>query len=416
VKRKLLLILIVLTLLISQFSYAFGYAKETGSLDTLQNIIMNSLRARETSVNIRYTGNSNGLESALREIFNLDEYLKYTIKSAEWGWSGYEGRLDIIYNTIHLLTKSQEEYANQKIKEILTQIIKTDMTIHEKVKAVHDWIVLNAKYDTSLTYRTHYDILNKGTAVCSGYALLFDRMINELKIPSKLVVGSAGENHIWNMVYVDNQWYHVDVTFNDPVPDQQGRLRHDYYMLTEEQISKTHTIFTESRPTSATSYELLLNKLNQRTDNHLYVELINQLNLSVMDESELKNSIISNPLIGVVNVTAYDEYIQYDESFGFPFIDNNDRTQVPFRITLEYFGAKVDWNPESNTAIAMLNGITVKIPIGKPYIFVNDKLVLNDTVSIIKNGRTYLPIRVVLESFGFDIDWNSNTQTVIVKK
>jgi hypothetical protein len=64
----------------------------------------------------------------------------------------------------------------------------------------------------------------------------------------------------------------------------------------------------------------------------------------------------------------------------------------------------------------MLNGITVKIPIGKPYIFVNDKLVLNDTVSIIKNGRTYLPIRVVLESFGFDIDWNSNTQTVIVKK
>lgn len=415
-KRKLLLILIVLTLLISQFSYAFGYAKETGSLDTLQNIIMNSLRARETSVNIRYTGNSNGLESALREIFNLDEYLKYTIKSAEWGWSGYEGRLDIIYNTIHLLTKSQEEYANQKIKEILTQIIKTDMTIHEKVKAVHDWIVLNAKYDTSLTYRTHYDILNKGTAVCSGYALLFDRMINELKIPSKLVVGSAGENHIWNMVYVDNQWYHVDVTFNDPVPDQQGRLRHDYYMLTEEQISKTHTIFTESRPTSATSYELLLNKLNQRTDNHLYVELINQLNLSVMDESELKNSIISNPLIGVVNVTAYDEYIQYDESFGFPFIDNNDRTQVPFRITLEYFGAKVDWNPESNTAIAMLNGITVKIPIGKPYIFVNDKLVLNDTVSIIKNGRTYLPIRVVLESFGFDIDWNSNTQTVIVKK
>jgi hypothetical protein len=402
--------------MISQFSYAFGYAKETGSLDTLQTIILNSLRARETSVNIRYTGNSNGLESALSEIFNLDEYLKYTIKSAEWGWSGYEGRLDITYNTIHLLTKSQEEYASQKIKEILTQIIKADMTIHEKVKAVHDWIVLNAKYDTNLTYRTHYDILFNGTAVCSGYALLFDRMINELKIPSKLVVGSVGENHIWNMVYVDNQWYHVDATFNDPVPDQQGRLSHDYYMLTEEQISKTHTIFTESRPTSDTSYELLLNKLNQRTENHLYVELINQLKLSVMDERELKNSIISRPLAGVVNVTAFDEYIQYDEIFGFPFIDNNSRTQVPFRVTLEYFGAKVDWIPESNTAIAMLNGITVKIPIGKPYVLVNDKLVLNDTVSIIKNGRTYLPIRVVLESFGFDIDWNSNTQTVIVKK
>lgn len=415
-KRRLILILIILTLITSQFSYAFGYSNETASLDTLQNIILNSLRSRETSVNIRYTGSSNGLDSALREIFNLDDYLKYTIKSAEWGWSGYEGRLDINYNTVHLLTKSQEEYANQKIKEILAQIIKPEMTIHEKVKAVHDWIVLNAKYDTNLTYRTHYDILDKGSAVCSGYALLFDRMVNELKIPTKLVVGNAGEDHIWNMVYVDNQWYHVDATFNDPVPDQQGRLRHDYYMLTEEQISKTHTIYTKSRPTSVTSYELLLNKLNQRTDNHLYVELINQLNLSVMDESELKKSIISNPLSGVVNVTAFDEYIQYNENFGFPFIDNNDRTQVPFRITLEYFGAKVDWIPESNTAIAILNDITVKIPIGKPYIFVNDKLVLNDTVSIIKNGRTYLPIRVVLESFGFYIDWNSNTQTVIVKK
>ncbi|MDP3387432.1 MAG: stalk domain-containing protein [Eubacteriales bacterium] len=415
-KRKLILILIVLTLLTSQFSYAFGYNNETGSLDTLQSMIINGLRSRETSIDIRYTGNSDDLKNVLSNIINFDEYLKYTIMSLRWEYTGYNGKLDINFSTSHLLTKAQEEYANQKIKEILARIIKPDMTIHEKIKAVHDWIVLNAKYDTSLTYRTHYDILSKGTAVCSGYALLFHRMANELKIPSKLVIGNAGEEHIWNMVYVDNQWYHIDATFDDPVPDQQGRLRHDFYMLTDDQISTTHTIYTENKPDSTVSYELLLNKLNQRTDDNLYVELINQLNLSILDEATLNNSIISNPLSGVVNVTAFDEYIQYDDSYGFPFIDNNDRTQVPFRITLEYFGAKVDWIPESNTAVAVLNGITVKIPIGKPYVLVNDELVYNDTISVIKNDRTYLPIRVVLESFGFELDWNSYTQTVIVKK
>lgn len=415
-KRRLILILIVLTLMTSHISYAIGYSNETASLDTLQNLVLNSLRSRETSIDIRYTGNSDGLERVLNNVIDLDEYLKNTIRSLMWEYTGYEGKLDINFSSVHLLNKSQEEYANQRIKEILVQIIKPDMTIHEKIKAVHDWIILNTKYDTSLNYRTHYDVLYRGTAVCSGYALLFHRMVNELKIPTRLITGNAGQEHIWNMVYVDNQWYHVDTTFDDPIPNEQGRLVHDYYMLTDEEIQKTHTIYTENKPNSAVTYELLLNKLSQRTDDNLYVELINQLNLSIIDETTLNTSIISNPLIGVVNVTAFDEYIQYDENFGFPFIDSNDRAQVPFRITLEYFGAKVDWISESNTAIAVLNGTTVKIPIGKPYIFVNDELVLNDTISIIKRGRTYLPVRVVLESLGFDIDWNSSTQTVIVKK
>lgn len=415
-KKRLILALIVLTLITSQFSYAFGYSNETGSLDTLQNMIINSLRARETSIDIRYTGNSEDLKNVLSNVINFDEYLKYTVMSLKWQYTGYNGKLDINFSTSHLLNKAQEDYANQRIKETLSQIIKPDMTIHEKIKTVHDWIVLNSEYDTSLTYRTHYDILYRGTAVCSGYALLFHRMVSELKIPTRLIVGNAGEEHIWNMVYVDNQWFHVDTTFNDPVPDKQGRLRHDFYMLTDEQIGKTHTIYTENKPVSTVSYELLLNKLSQRTDDNLYVELINQLNLSIIDEAALNNSIISNPLSDVVNVTAFDEYIQYDDNYGFPFIDSNDRTQVPFRITLEYFGAKVDWIPESNTAVAMLNGITVKIPIGKPYVLVNEEIVYNDTISVIKDDRTYLPIRVVLESFGFNIDWNSSTKTVIVKK
>lgn len=415
-KRFLLIVLIVITLLMSQFSLAFGYSGQTDSIETLQSMILNSLRARETSISIRYTGNSTNLEAVLKDIINQDEYLKYTIEYLQWGYSGYEGKLDITFNTRHLLTKSQEEYADQKIKEILSQIITPEMTVHEKIKAIHDWIVLNAKYDESLTYRTHYDILYRGTAVCHGYALLFHRMANALNVPARLIIGDVGEGHIWNMVYVDGYWYHVDATFNDPIPDQTGRLRHDHFMLTDEQISLTHIIHTENRPLSAVPYELLLNKLYQRTNSKLYIELINLLNLSKMNETLLNATTISTPLNGVVNVTVFEEYIQYDERYGYPFVDSNNRTQVPFRITMEYFGATVNWIPETSTAIAELNGTTVRIPIGKPYIFVNDELVLNDTISIIKNDRTYLPIRAVLEAFGFDIDWNSYTQTVIVKK
>ncbi|TJX15888.1 DUF2271 domain-containing protein [Tissierella creatinini] len=106
--------------------------------------------------------------------------------------------------------------------------------------------------------------------------------------------------------------------------------------------------------------------------------------------------------------------VVYSQDSGQPFIDSANRTQVPLRATMEQFGAAVTWNSKSRTATVQKNGITVKVPIGKNYIYKDDELISNDTVATIKAERTYLPIRVVLEAFGARVDWNRESQEVLV--
>jgi beta-lactamase superfamily II metal-dependent hydrolase len=114
-------------------------------------------------------------------------------------------------------------------------------------------------------------------------------------------------------------------------------------------------------------------------------------------------------------VTIDGKSVFYKISLGYPFIDENNRTQVPFRSTLESFGAKVTWDNVHYMAIAEKAGIIVKIPIGTDYIIKNGKKIQIDTQSLIRRGQTYLPIRAVLEAFGAKVTYVASTRTITVK-
>ena len=133
--------------------------------------------------------------------------------------------------------------------------------------------------------------------------------------------------------------------------------------------------------------------------------------------------LIATLLISVPNCTNADgttkieingKQVAYTKEAGTPFVDDAGRTQVPFRQTMETYGCTVSWDGTEQMAIAQKDGITVEIPIGQPYIYRNGTKVENDTAALIQDGRTYLPIRVVLESFGAKVQWNGNTNTVVV--
>lgn len=126
--------------------------------------------------------------------------------------------------------------------------------------------------------------------------------------------------------------------------------------------------------------------------------------------------LISTPIIAktTVNININGTDVNFSENMGYPFIDENSRTQVPFRVTVEEFGATVGWNSELRMAYAELNGIIVYAPIGENYIIVNGSTVKNDTYAVIVNNRTYCPIRKVLEALGGKVSWNSETKTVSV--
>lgn len=116
-----------------------------------------------------------------------------------------------------------------------------------------------------------------------------------------------------------------------------------------------------------------------------------------------------------IKVSINEKQIEFNSASGTPFVDENGRIQVPFRKALETFGAKVDWDNSTKTAIAEKDGIIVQVPLGANYIFKNGRKLENDTAALSKDGKIYLPIRKVMEAFGCFVGWNTKTNSVAIE-
>ena len=113
-----------------------------------------------------------------------------------------------------------------------------------------------------------------------------------------------------------------------------------------------------------------------------------------------------------ISVDGY--LVNFNGNTGYPYVDENYRTMVPLRITMESAGAEVGWDDASQTASVSMNGTTVQVPIGQRYILRDGNRVDIDTAAIVSGGRTYLPIRAVLESFGAIVSWDGARDMVVI--
>ena len=114
----------------------------------------------------------------------------------------------------------------------------------DKLLILHDRLVLWSSYDTTYTKYTARDILVDGTAVCQGYANAYYALAARLGITGGIVV-SDEMNHAWNAFLVNNYWYHVDTTWDDPVSDQVGRVSHKHFLKSNAAMTDSlkHTGF-----------------------------------------------------------------------------------------------------------------------------------------------------------------------------
>ena len=115
-----------------------------------------------------------------------------------------------------------------------------------------------------------------------------------------------------------------------------------------------------------------------------------------------------------VSVTIDKKPVSFSASDGAPFIDENSRTLVPLRVVMETYGCIVQWDQNTKTAYVVKDGVTVTVTIGQKYIRVNGMSQAIDTAAVIKDSRTYLPIRAVLEAFGAEVEWDAASRTVVV--
>ena len=151
-------------------------------------------------------------------------------------------------------SKEQIDTALSEIESVKNQILaqKTG-DIYEDIKMVHDYIVDNVEYDTTISKPNIYNIygtLVSRSSVCEGYAKSFKYLMNELGIPCVIVIGkgtnSSGqsENHAWNYVQINGIWYAVDSTWDDPVVIGGGKAtltaRYQYFLKGTTTMNKDH--------------------------------------------------------------------------------------------------------------------------------------------------------------------------------
>lgn len=101
---------------------------------------------------------------------------------------------------------------------------------YEKIKKTHDYLCNRIKYtlDGGPEKYTAYGALVEGKAVCEGYAIAFQRLMEAMGIPCYIATGVVkGEGHAWNLVQLNGQWYHLDVTWDD----QENRIIYNYFLI-----------------------------------------------------------------------------------------------------------------------------------------------------------------------------------------
>ena len=155
----------------------------------------------------------------------------------------------ITLDVSHIYTIDDVKIINEKIDEFISTNIKEDMSDADKIKLFHDYIVNNTKFDTAI--ETSEDRLNSSSynaygllinhlAICGGYTDTMAIYLDKLNIPNYRI---STEEHVWNLVYFDNKWSHLDVTWDDPVTSNGvDMLMYDYYFIdTNTLISKDTT-------------------------------------------------------------------------------------------------------------------------------------------------------------------------------
>lgn len=137
-----------------------------------------------------------------------------------------------VYNEVEI------EALNNYIDEFIEKNIKDNMSTYDKIKTFHDYIINNYSYDENKSYKSYsaYTLITKGKAICGGYSDLIAIYLNRLGVKNYKI---SSATHIWNFVNVDDVWYHLDATWDDPVAsDGKPHLLHNFFLIKTSELHK----------------------------------------------------------------------------------------------------------------------------------------------------------------------------------
>lgn len=219
------------------------------------------------------------------------------------------------------------------INDVLDQIISntknmnefdTELYIHDQICGMSTYYKYNNINDVPEECHSIYGCLISKKAVCDGLSKAFMLALNKAGIESIIVTGNLQEQaHAWNMVKLDDEWYHVDITSNKSIKsDGNEKIIHSYFNITDTQIKTTNSLDMEGKLPIANStkynYYIQTDKFIKSSDN------FSTKFSKILDENENKELIefavdknvrsVPDKMVNTFQDYKYKKYVNYNDN------------------------------------------------------------------------------------------------------
>ena len=223
---------------------------------------------RQDILNVFYTVLNSGMDSyeftcnkeykeCTKEVENIidDKTTLAGINNLVHPYNSYEninvnisnyGKIDIKINKVY--NDNEIQTINNYLINYINNNITSDMSTYDKIKKFHDYIINNTSFDIDINTldnrnitksHTAYGLITNHKAICGGYSDIMSIYLYLLNIPNYRI---ATNDHIWNLVYINNTWLHLDLTWDDPVTsDGSNQLLYDYFLINNDKLFKLDT-------------------------------------------------------------------------------------------------------------------------------------------------------------------------------
>ncbi len=330
-------------------------------------------------------------------------------------------------------------YADYLAEAVLAEIPTDGMTDTEKVWAVYSWLITNCArqgsadtayltvdtetlttfveeanekldrgeivLDDSGMYEAAYaasfgsDMLVYRVGNCAHFASALKLLLNHLGYPCDVIWGEFKNldgttyEHKWNDVQINGTWYWLDVRMDHANYLRTGTLSTQYFLITDTAAwAEEHIWDIESFPDKNT----------------------------VTTQTSQNSQTSQGAAATDISVTVDGTSVVFSDAS--PLISAENRTLLPVSAVTQYMGCTTDWDNDTRT-VRIDNealGLTMYLRIGSTIMAVVDNTTgtlygfRSDTAPELYWNRTYLPIRVVAEVFGYSVQWDNDTRTVIM--
>lgn len=227
----------------------YGYEQLDRSGQNIYNLLLDAMKNCDEEMTVPNVDSTGKLYNRVLELIRRENPAMFHIESRSIGdrsiaAQSFKIRFTYKYTPFEVNTMLRE---TEKAADKIMLRITGDMDEYDIVKLFHDSLVTSTVNDENAPYADSvYGALADGRAHCEGYAKAFSYLCGRAGIENAIVTGKTTSDHMWNMVKLEGNWYHIDVTWDHPpdiisqqIPDA---VMYNYFLVSDLDITADRTI------------------------------------------------------------------------------------------------------------------------------------------------------------------------------